>query len=181
MYRLLYPMRTYLIVSGREGEVVNVMAADWVTVLSFRPTLVGVAVSPRRYTHRLIRRYGEFVIAVPSKEMIEDVWVAGTSSGPGKLGAMSVTLTSSRSVGTPSIAEALANIECRVVDERMYGDHTLFVGEVVDATYDPKAFPEGEPDPSAGFLAHIAWSRFVTFSGEVIDVGENSGHPERGG
>ena len=61
MYRLLYPMRTDLIVSGRLGEEVNVMAADWVTVLSFRPEIVGVAISLKRYTHRLIEKYGEFM------------------------------------------------------------------------------------------------------------------------
>ncbi|MCD6196326.1 MAG: flavin reductase, partial [Staphylothermus sp.] len=49
-YRLLYPLRTYLIVSGRMSEEVNVMTADWVTVLSHKPVLVGVAISPKRYT-----------------------------------------------------------------------------------------------------------------------------------
>ncbi|MCD6301672.1 MAG: flavin reductase, partial [Staphylothermus sp.] len=68
-YRLIYPKRTYLIVSGRLDEEVNIMTADWVTVLSHKPTLVGVAVSPKRYTHKLIEKYGEYVIAVPSKDM----------------------------------------------------------------------------------------------------------------
>lgn len=169
-YRLLYPMRTYLIVSGRLGEEVDVMAADWVTVLSHDPFMVGVAVSPRRYTHRLIERYGEFVIAVPGKGMLADVWVAGTMSGPGKLRRMRVTLKESKAVRTPSIAEALANIEVRVTDSRRYGDHTFFAGEVVAEELKPRAYPGGEPDPSAGFLAHISWSRFVTFSKEVIDA-----------
>jgi len=183
VYRLLYPMRTYLIVSGRFGAEVDVMAADWVTVLSFRPEIVGVAVSPRRYTHRLIEEYGEFVIAVPSVGMLRDVWIAGTESGPQKLGKMRITLVKSKDVLTPSIKEALANIECRVIDRRTYGDHTLFVGEAVSWTYDPRAYPNGEPSPRAGFLAHISWSKFVTFKDEVIDAeraGENSGHPRRG-
>ncbi len=175
MYRLLYPMRTYLIVSGRLGEEVNVMAADWVTVLSFRPEIVGVAVSPRRHTHELIEKYGEFVVAVPSVGMLRDVWVAGTESGPQKLGKMRITLVKSRRVLTPSIKEALANIECKVVDKRTYGDHTLFVGEVVSETYDPKAYPNGEPAPSAGFLAHLSWSRFVTFRDEIIDAEHEGG------
>ncbi len=59
MYRLLYPpMRTYLVISGKDEEA-NVMAADWVTVLSHRPFMVGVAVSPpRRYTHGLSKSTG---------------------------------------------------------------------------------------------------------------------------
>ena len=175
MYRLLYPMRTYLIVSGRLGEEVNVMAADWVTVLSFKPEIVGVAISPKRYTHRLIERYGEFVIAVPSVGMLRDVWIAGTESGPQKLRKMKITLVKSRSVLTPSIKEALANIECRVMDKRTYGDHTLFVGEVLSETHESRAYPNGEPVPSAGFLAHVSWSRFVTFREEIIDVDHEGG------
>ena len=175
MYRLLYPMRTYLIVSGRLGEEVNVMAADWVTVLSFRPEIMGVAVSPRRYTHRLIEKYGEFVIAVPGIDMLRDVWVAGTESGPQKLRKMRITLIESKSVRTPSIKEALANIECRLIDKREYGDHTFFVGEVVSDTYDPRAYPANVPDPSAGFLAHVSWTKFVTFKEEVIDVKRSGG------
>jgi len=166
-YRLLYPLRTYLVVSGRLGEVVNVMAADWVTVLSAKPFLVGVAVSPKRFTHSLIEKYGEFVISVPSVEMIRDVWVVGSESGPGKLSKTKFTLIPGKSVKTPVIREALANLECRVVDERVYGDHTLFVGEVVDYSFREEAFKDMEPNLEAGFLAHIAWNKFTTFTREV--------------
>lgn len=167
MYHLIYPMRTYLIVSG-QGEETNIMAADWVTVLSHRPTLVGVAVSPKRYTHRLISKYKEFVISVPSLEMLRDVWIAGTKSGPSKLKEMNITLINSTKIGTPSIKEALANIECKVVDARDYGDHTWFVGEIVGYTYKKGAFKNGKPDVmGANFLAHAAWTDFVTFEKKI--------------
>ena len=167
-YRLLYPMRTYLIVSGRLGEVVNVMAADWVTILSADPFMVGVAVSPKRYTHGLIRKYGEFVVSVPSIDMIEDVWIVGTESGPEKLRKTKFTLVKAKKINTPVIKEALANLECRVVDSRDYGDHTWFVGEVVDYSYREDAFENMEPKPEAGFLAHLAWNKFIGFSKEVV-------------
>ncbi len=169
MYRLLYPLRTYLIVSGI-GDEVNIMAADWVTVLSFRPEIVGVAISPRRYTHKLITKYGEFVIGVPSVNMLKDVWIAGTESGPQKLGKMNITLTPSKTVRVPSIKEALANIECKVVDARDYGDHTFFVGKITGYTYDLQVFKNNEPVPGAGFLAHIARNKFITFKDEIISV-----------
>ena len=40
----------------------------------------------------------------------------------------------------PLLDEALATIECRVVQEAPGGDHTIFVGEVVGATIN-----EGKP------------------------------------
>ncbi len=165
-YRLLYPLRTFLIVSGW-GDETDIMAADWVTVLSHKPTLIGVSVSPERYTHRLVSRHREFVVSVPSIDMVDDVWIAGSMSGPDKLRRMSLTLIPSHTIRTPSIREALANIECRVVDARSYGDHTLFVGEAVGYSYKEEAYPGGEPDPTAGFLAHIAWDKFIGFRPEV--------------
>jgi len=166
-YRLLYPMRTYLVVSGH-GEEANVMAADWVTVLSHDPTLIGVAISPKRYSHKLISKYKEFVVSVPSIDMIDDVWVSGTLSGPSKLKKMKIMLIPSTRISTPSIKEALANIECKVVDTRTYGDHTLFVGEIVGYSYRKEAFREWEPIPDAGFLAHVARNKFITFKKEII-------------
>ena len=56
---LLYPLRTYLIVSGRLGEEVNVMAADWVTIASSNPFTIAVAIAPIRYTHKLVKKYNE--------------------------------------------------------------------------------------------------------------------------
>jgi len=167
-YRLLYPLRTYLVVSGRIGEEVNVMTADWVIPLSAKPFILGVAISPKRYTHSLIRKYGEFVVSVPSIDMVEDVWIAGTESGPGKLNKTKFTFIEGRVVKTPLIKEALANLECKVIDMRDYGDHTFFVGEVVSYSYREDVYPNMEPKLEAGFLAHIAWNKFTTFKNEVL-------------
>lgn len=161
MYRLLYPMRTFLIVSGH-GEDANIMAADWVTILSAKPFLVGVAVSPKRYTWSLIKKYREFVISVPRAEHVNDVWITGTESGKDvdKKKLVSLTLTPSKSVKVPSIAEAIANLECKLIEARDYGDHTLFVGEVIAYTFDKDAFPNNIPNIEVGFLMHNAWNEF---------------------
>ena len=169
-YRLIYPKRTYLIVSGRLGKEVNVMAADWVTVLSHKPTLIGVAVSPKRYTHKLVEKYGEYVIAVPGKNMLRDVWIAGSRSGPDKLSDMNITLIESKTVKTPSIKEALANIECKVVAKNVYGDHTFFVGEITGYTFNEEVFNPSnyEPRNLTILIAHIARNKFTRFSNEIL-------------
>ncbi|MDI3476230.1 MAG: hypothetical protein PWQ79_167 [Thermococcaceae archaeon] len=165
-YRLMYPMRTYLVVAG-QGNETNIMAADWVTVVSARPFMVGVAIAPQRRTWELVRKYREFVISVPSLEMLGDVWIAGTQHGPEKLKDMNVTLVPSKGIKTPSIKEALANLECRLVDEKDYGDHTWFVGEVVGSSHREDAFVGDSPNLEAGFLAHASWVDFVTFEKKI--------------
>ncbi len=167
MLEYLYPLRTYLIVSGVEKP--NVMTADWVVPLSFNPPMLGVAIGHTRYTHKLIKECGEFVVAVPTVELLRDVWVAGTVSGAkeDKVSRMSVTLISSKKVRVPSIKECQANIECKVVKEVETGDHTFFVGEIVDVSYGD-AFLHGKPDLSYRFILHAGFGRnFTTNSSDV--------------
>jgi len=154
-------MRTFLIVSGHEEDA-NIMAADWVTILSAKPFLIGVAISPKRHTWSLIKKYKEFVVSVPRAEHVNDVWITGIRSGKDvdKKKLISLTLVPSKNVGVPSIAEAIANLECKLIDARDYGDHTLFVGEVVAYTYDKNAFPNNIPNLDVGFLMHNAWNEF---------------------
>lgn len=167
-HRLLYPLRTYLVVSGRLGEEVNVMAADWVTVVSAQPFIVAVSIAPTRYTYKLVKKYGELVISVPSVEMIKDVWLAGSEHGPQKLRKTGFEFVQASRVRVPIIKNALANLECRVVNEHNYGDHVLFVCEVLAYHHREGAFKNNEPQLSAGFLAHIAWNKFATFTERIL-------------
>lgn len=169
MLEYLYPLRTYLIVSGSDKP--NVMTADWVVPLSFDPPMLGVAIGHKRYTHKLIREFQEFVVSVPTLELLKDVWIAGTISGAkeDKIRKMSLTLINSKKVRVPSIKECQANIECRLVKEVETGDHTFFVGEIVEAT-PGDAFIHGKPDLNYRFIMHAGFGkRFTTNSGETYE------------
>lgn len=169
MYHVLYPLRTYLIVSGGK-EKTNVMTADWVTPLSFNPFLVGIAISPKRFSHGLIEKYGEFVIAVPSLEMLKQVWIAGTKSGPEKLKEMDITFINSEKISTPSIKQALANLECKVVEKVKTGDHDFFIGEVVNISYDKEFFEKKKPNLKKKPLAHVSGNEFTSFEDKTYKV-----------
>lgn len=161
-------MRTYLVVSGRLGEEIDVMAADWVTVVSAQPLMVAVSIAPSRYTFKLVKSYREFVISVPSVKMLKDVWITGSESGPAKLSKTKLEFAPANKVKVPIIKNALANLECRVVGEHPYGDHVLFVGDVLAYHYSAEAYENWEPKPGAGFLAHLAWNKFITFAEQVL-------------
>jgi len=141
------------------------MTADWVIPLSFQPELVGIGIGKKRYTYELIRKGKEFVIAVPDLKLLKDVWIAGTRSGRNvdKRELLSFTFVKSKKVKVPSIEECLANIECRVVKEVETGDHVLFVGEVVDASFKEEAFREGKANvETIDFLLHVANNEFTS-------------------
>ncbi|RLG84675.1 MAG: flavin reductase family protein [Thermoprotei archaeon] len=168
MWHLLYPMRTYLVVSG-QGEEVNVMAVDWATYVSIDPVLIGVAIHSNHYTHKLIKKYNEFVVSVPTIDMLRDVIIAGRKSGPSKVKQMNITLIPSKKVKTPSIKEAVANLECKVVDEKLYGNYTFFVAEVVDYTQNEEAFNNNRPNTEYKFMAHLSpgTNEFIIFKNEI--------------
>ncbi|HIP25374.1 MAG TPA: flavin reductase family protein [Archaeoglobus profundus] len=170
MLEYLYPLRTYLIISGTM-EKPNVMTADWVVPLSFNPPMLGVAIGHRRYTKKLIDEYKEFVVAVPTIELLKDVWIAGTVSGANvdKSKKMSVTFIPSKKVKVPSIKECQANLECKVVKDVETGDHILYIGEIVDVSYGD-AFKTGSPDiQNYKFILHInIGEQFTTNSSEVF-------------
>lgn len=167
MLELLYPLRTYLIVSGVEKP--NVMTADWVTPLSFEPQMLGVSIGHKRYTNKLIKQYREFVVAVPTIELLKDVWIAGTVSGvkEDKFSKLRLTPIPSKKVKVPSIRECQANIECRVVNEVETGDHTFFVGEIVASTIGD-AFKNQKPDLGYRFLMHAGFGKNFTTNSEEI-------------
>ncbi|MFP3909018.1 MAG: flavin reductase family protein [Archaeoglobaceae archaeon] len=153
MLQYLYPLRTFLIVAGTQ-EKPNAMTADWVVPLSFEPTLIGISIGHTRHTNSLIKDSKEFVVSVPTIELLKDVWVAGTESGAreNKAEKMSVSFIPSKKIGTPSIKECQANIECKVVNEVETGDHTFFVGEIQDVSYGD-GFREG-PNMDYEFILH---------------------------
>ncbi len=143
-YRLLEPGPVTLLTS-RYRDRINVMAAAWVAPISYQPPFVGVAISPARLTHDLIRRSGVFALNIPGRPLAEQTDRAGTISGhdlEDKLVELGLTPTDAQEIDVPLIEECLAHLECAVVDALDLGDHTLFVAEVVAAQAEAEAFDE---------------------------------------
>ncbi len=119
------------IIGAREGERINAMTAVWVTRLSFRPQLVGVAIGHSRFTHPMIKNSGVFSISVLGPEQIGLARHFGFKSGRDTDKFESVSHVT-KVTGAPILTEALAYLDCKVVSEHETGDHTFFVGEVLD-------------------------------------------------
>ncbi len=171
LIRALYPLRTYLVISGVEKP--NVMTADWVVPLSFEPPLLGVSISKKRHTYSVIKRVWEFVISVPKVEMLEDVWTAGTKSGRNvnKFEVTSLRTKPSMKVSVPSLEGCVANIECVVEREVETGDHVLFVGRILHVDASSEAFSGELPRNDFPFLLHLGKDVFTTTSGEILRAG----------
>lgn len=113
----------------------SICPVGWSMRTSGAPPMMAISVAPARYTHELIEESGAFVLAYPGRDLARATLFCGTNSGrdTDKFAKAGVTTEAARHVRAPLIREAVANLECRLVDRLSTGDHTAFVGEVVAA------------------------------------------------
>jgi flavin reductase (DIM6/NTAB) family NADH-FMN oxidoreductase RutF len=118
----------YVLTTSYEEEV-NAMIASWVSQISFNPPLVGVAVHPNRYSHRLIEKSRVFALHTISRDQKN---LLTLFKGPDPTGKFASIRWSKGMTGAPLLTDCLAYVDCRVKTTLTPGNHTLFIGEVVD-------------------------------------------------
>jgi flavin reductase (DIM6/NTAB) family NADH-FMN oxidoreductase RutF len=119
----------YVLTTALESRI-NGMIASWVSQVSYEPPLIGVAVHRNRFTHQLVKDSGCFALHVLSKgqkSMVSqfmgsdpETKFSGTNWKPG--------LT-----GCPILPECTACFECEIITSFEPGNHTIFIGQVVNA------------------------------------------------
>ncbi len=119
------------IIGSKYGEKVNAMTAVWVTRLAFNPQLVGVAIGQSRFSHHMIERSGVFSISVLGPEELALSRHFGLKSGRDTDKFADIPYIT-KVTGAPILKNALAYFDCKVVSSPEAGDHTFFIGEVLD-------------------------------------------------
>jgi flavin reductase (DIM6/NTAB) family NADH-FMN oxidoreductase RutF len=125
-YRLLHPMHTVLVSCVGKAGKPNVTTLAWAMPTSTNPPLVAVSVAPQRHSHSLIEESQEFIINVPTLELVQSVYACGSFSGRSfdKFKKAGLTPIPARTVKAPAIRECVAHIECTVESKFTTGDHT---------------------------------------------------------
>ncbi len=138
VYGLLEPGPVVLVTTARDGRQ-NVMPMSWHTMMEFEPPLVGCVLSNRNYSFDSLVASRECGINIPTVEIASKVVKCGNASGRtvDKFAKFSLTPLPAARIGAPLVAECYANLECRIVDDRMAEEYGFFVLEVVKAWIDP--------------------------------------------
>jgi flavin reductase (DIM6/NTAB) family NADH-FMN oxidoreductase RutF len=130
------PYGLYVLGSTDRAERRNGMTINWVTQLSFDPKLVGVTVENGAFTHELVTAGGCFALSIIDRE---DRAIVRKFTKPVEVDLASKTLNGfgyfESVTGAPVLAQAVAFIDCEVRERVAVGQHTLFIGEVVDAGF----------------------------------------------
>jgi flavin reductase (DIM6/NTAB) family NADH-FMN oxidoreductase RutF len=136
--RVLWTMPSGLYVVGSTDGASrrNLMTLNWATQLSFEPKLLGIAVEREAYTHELIEAGGVFSLCVIDRE---DRAIVRKFTKPVEVDLAAGTLNGfavhSSTTGAPVLDQAAAFLDCVVLERVPTGDHTLFVGEIVDCGF----------------------------------------------
>jgi len=143
-----YP-KVAIIVTATAKDKKNAMAVAWHSAVSFKPPLYGVSVSPKRFTYQLILESKEFAINFVPVESAALVASVGGSKGEevDKFQKFGIAEESPIKTSAPILKDAYAAYECKLVDNKTYGDHIWVVGEIIAVHFNDDVFtPSGALD-----------------------------------
>jgi flavin reductase (DIM6/NTAB) family NADH-FMN oxidoreductase RutF len=124
--------RQVVLVTARHDGVDNVWPLDAHTLLSFEPSLFGIATTRSSFGADLVRRSGVFVVNFVPSTWQDVIFYCGNVSGRNvdKFAAAGLQKEEAQTVDAPRLAQSLGALECKVRQVVEVGDHTLFIGEV---------------------------------------------------
>ncbi|HVP92224.1 MAG TPA: flavin reductase family protein [Acidobacteriota bacterium] len=169
-YRLIHPMHTVLVSCKGKNRNSDIITLAWVMPTSIDPPLLAVSIAPRRHSYKLIEETKEFVVNIPTMDILNQTLFCGRRSGKtcNKFKETGLTASRARKVKPPIIKECIAHLECKLHSEIVTGDHTIFVGEIVEAYADKEAFTDEYDLKKARMIFHLGANDFATLNPKVF-------------
>ena len=169
-YRLLHPRLVVLVTCTDKAGKANVITLAWSMPVSISPPIVAMSIAPKRYSHRLIEETKEFVVNVPTMDIVQETLFCGRRSGRtyDKFKETRLTTMPAKMVQPPIIKECVAHLECKLDQQITVGDHTLFIGSVLTAYADEGVFDEKFDLKKVKPIYHMGGDDFVTVVPEIV-------------
>ncbi len=130
---ILNPVPVVLITSKNADGKTNVFTVGWTGTINTKPPMLYISIRPERLSYEYIKESMEFVVNLPSSDLVKKVDYCGVRSGKknDKITEMGFTLKESLNISVPYIDECPINIECKVKNIIPLGTHDMFIAEVV--------------------------------------------------
>ena len=139
----IYPIPAVMVSCG-DMQNSNIITVAWTGILNTNPPMVYISVRPERYSYKLIKEKGEFVINLTTEDLAFATDWCGVRSGSkyDKFKEMKLTKEKANFLQAPMIKESPVSIECKVIDIKELGSHHMFVAEVLAINSDEKYIDE---------------------------------------
>jgi flavin reductase (DIM6/NTAB) family NADH-FMN oxidoreductase RutF len=139
----MIPYGLYVLTAETEDGRIAAATVNWVTQSAFEPPLVVVGVKADSGVHDIIKETGAFALNILGKDQQGAAYAffkpaereGDTINGEG---------FQTGSTGSPILKSVPAYVECSLIETIEKGDHSIFIGKVVDAGVNKT--PEGRPD-----------------------------------
>jgi flavin reductase (DIM6/NTAB) family NADH-FMN oxidoreductase RutF len=152
----------------------NVAPKSWVSMVAFKPAIIGFGCNLKHQTVKNILDTKDFVVNVPGEDLAENVWRVGETphKGAAKLRELGFTLVPSLRVSPPGVHECKAHLECVYDSDKRYGNEVWIFGVIVAVSIDGEAL-EGSEGERYGFLKPMFYLEGKTYGtlGSVKKVG----------
>jgi len=172
-YKVLAPRPVVLVSTVDSEGRVNAAPFSFVMPVSMNPPLVAFASGHDRDTLVNIRETKEFVVNIPPKEILENLWVCGNRfpRGVNEIEKSDLAEEKSQAVKAPRIRECIAWFECKLESEVDAGDHVIVIGKVINAEVKDSLIGEnGNLDiKKAGVLMHVGGREFAIYE-KIFEV-----------
>ncbi len=178
-----YPKLVVIVTAHHEGKE-NAMTAAWHSPVSFTPPLYGIFISPKRFTHELILGSHEFCLNFLTLEKADIAARIGGVKGveTDKFSLLNLKKEKGIKVDAPVLEDSYVSLECRVKERRPYGDHDLFVGEVLVTHFIKDLFlPKGIVDLNKVRPAlYVGADNYVSVAPETLRFIDRALKPQQG-
>lgn len=140
---LMAPLPTVMVSCG-DMKNSNILTIAWTGIISSNPPRTYISIQKPRYSYNIIKESGEFVINLTSEQLVKAMDYCGVKSGRDvdKFKEMRLTKEAADEVSCPMIAESPVNLECRIIEAKEMGSHTMFIADIVAVHVDEKYVDE---------------------------------------
>jgi len=121
----------------------NIMAAEWTHHISYEPGLIAVNIHAYDATAENIEKTKEFGVnlAAFGQNIVSSISGGNTGKEVDKIKVLKdlgVEFYEAKKINVLMVKGAAMNAECKLLKSISLGDHTMFVGEVLDASASDK-------------------------------------------
>ena len=177
MKKITWPGATLLaptppvLVSCGSMEHPNAITIAWCGIINSHPPKTYISVRPERYSYDIIKNSGEFIIHLPTKEMVKAIDYCGVRSGrdENKLEKCGLTTYAVEGFDCPAIEQFPIALTCKVTDIVPLGCHDMFMADITGVLVDESMLDD------AGKLCMERAGIIAYAHGQYYELGDNLG------
>lgn len=135
---LLAPLPAVLVSCG-DGEKQNLITIAWTGILCTKPAKTYISVRPERFSYDIIKNSGEFVINLPSADLVKAVDWCGVRSGKTEDKWAHCGLTPEPCPDlqyAPAVQQCPVSVACRLDRIVPLGSHDMFIADILSVSVD---------------------------------------------